>query len=349
MDIFKKGIVLFASVMMLAIYTQAQATQTDTVLNLEGNPTCSSLGDNHAVLEYRFGDPEGNDGITTEIQKANGDYQDLTYTLGEDTDTGNVTVSWHIGAEPGDVDDATNPINYVILKSQGGKTGAKVFHFGSNPDGDKGAAFDSNEISNSSNLAAISFCYGLTEGVTEDDPGPFIPRGNIPICNDINNDGVVDMGEKSAIGDLYTTGISCPESDEEQLIINMSLNAANFGFDPTNIRACTCNTSTPACNAALPAVPRGSQDDVILASERSCMEFGNVANDASDNPFIGPDGSDAAGMPVDHHNIDGDYDPNTGVPAGVNERTPFGIQGVENPDSYYCFVWGGTEYCYGHY
>ena len=70
MKILRKFTMAFASIMMLAIYTQAQATQTDAVLNLEGNPTCSSLGDNHAVLEYRIGDTEGNDGIPTAISNS---------------------------------------------------------------------------------------------------------------------------------------------------------------------------------------------------------------------------------------------------------------------------------------
>jgi hypothetical protein len=52
-SILKSIAVAIASFAMLSIITQAQATSTDVVLNLEGNPTCSSLGANDSIIEIR--------------------------------------------------------------------------------------------------------------------------------------------------------------------------------------------------------------------------------------------------------------------------------------------------------
>ena len=63
-----------------------------------------------------------------------------------------------------------------------------------------------------------------------------------------------------------------------------------------------------------------AENEDLAVALRSCMEF--VAGAADDG---------------------------NSVPVGVNERLPFQIMGVENPDSYVCYDIGGTRYCYGHY
>jgi hypothetical protein len=350
-SIFKIISISMGTLVLLMLTTTARSTSTEVVLNLEGNPTCSSLGDNHTVLEYRVGTP-GNGG-TIYLPTTSGGEQAITYTVGLDSED-NAEVSWDITMvnnipvtvphELG-VDDPVNPINYVILKGKGNKVGARVFHFGTSSI-DKGAISDSEESAPGPTLSSISFCYGLTEGANpvSVDPGP-INLANLPRCEDLP----LTTGQTLAAPDLYTTGIICPKSSldglpgEEQLMINMALNDANFGFGADSIRACTCNVPETAplraCNPELAAQKVNSlgeyfEDDGItlildddgerittasLTSEtRSCMEYS----------------ADGGGA---------------GVPTGVNERVPFSIQGVENPDSYICYTWGGTRYCYGHY
>lgn len=302
-----------ASIALAAFCTAAQATSTDVILNLEGNPTCSSLGDNSTVLEFRDSNPGGVKTITLPIP---GGSQTIAYEVVEPTGENARVVEWNITHVNGSTDVAGSevyPINYVILKAQGGNNGARVFHFGTS-ENKPGAIADTDEEAPGGRMAAVSFCYGLTQGFQS--PEPPISLSDLPDCETIDTDG--DM----VPGDLYTTGIVCPTGTdaEEQLIVNMNINAPNFGFDfnQDQIRACTCNVSLKSCNPELAAVPAGSQDDKP-ASERSCME----------------------------------YDPNSindrGIPDGVNDRVPFAIQGVENPDSYICYTIGGTRYCYGHY
>ncbi len=297
------------SLLLVSMFGSAQATDTNVVLNLEGNPTCSSLGDNANIIEIRDNDPiVGVTRIATaDLIDSLGQVigqQQIEYTIDADA-AGNGVVSWEIL----NFDlETVNPINYTILKARG-NAGAKVFHFGGEG---AGAVADSGEIANGE-LTAVSFCYGLAFGFT---PPTTISLSNLPTCESIDTDG------DGVPGDLFTTGIVCPEGTgaEEQLIINMNINAPNFGFDFKNdqVRACTCNVELKACNPELAAVPAGTQDG-LSAEERSCMEYD--ANSLNDR----------------------------GIPDGVNDRVPFVIMGVENPDSYICYDIGGTRYCYGHY
>jgi hypothetical protein len=303
------------SFVMLFILTQVQATETDVVLNLEGNPTCSSLGDNELIVEIRDNDPLEGHGVDGKVVSDGQQY--IRYMV---NDNGDTVTFWEIE----DYDPETvRPVNYAILKARG-NAGAKVYHFGGEG---AGAVTDQNEAANGQ-LTALSFCYGLSTGFEEPDPAPII-LSELPACEDLgvvpdNNNG----GVSNDPADLYDAGIICPASGE-QLIINLGLNLPHFGFDADNIRACTCNVENqdgsgdlaglPQCNPDLEAydlATNGAQNAESWLG-RSCMEYG------------GPDGAT--------------------VPAGVNERVPFLIQGVENPDSYVCYTIGGTRYCYGHY
>ena len=212
--------------------------------------------------------------------------------------------------------DSINPINYVILKNQGGKTGARVYHFGTT-DEDKGATSDTDEPGVGNNLASVSFCYGLTTGINAPPESDNIAA--LPSCDSLDSNG-------DGTSDLFTTGVTCPTvgpdggPPEEQVIINLALNKPNMGFvGSSTVRACTCNVTLPACNPELEVVNEAQDPtDALPSSERSCLEA----------------------VPGTNSN---------GVAKGVMERTPFTIGVSENPDSYICYVIGGRRYCYGHY
>jgi len=319
------------SLILIGPFTPAQAdTSTDVVLNLEGNPTCSSLGDNSQVLEFRDSNPDSTPGsprfVELNIVDINGDpagTQVVEYSV---TSTNPPTMDWKIievndiqitSTDLDELEDffrEVNPINYIILKAQGGNKGARVFHFGAFGPG-AGAIVDQDEEAPGSTLAAASFCYGLTTSfgqVEEPEPLPVVA------CEDIT------------VETLDGTGIVCANDGKERLLINMELNAENFGFDDA-FHACTCNvtedvggtltaTGLPECNPKLAAVEKGSQDENTPPEERSCMEY-DITDANSD-----------------------------GVPdAGVNNKVPLLIQGVENPDSYICYTIDGVRTCYGHY
>jgi hypothetical protein len=284
---------LGASLILIGPFTPAQATSSDVVQNLEGNPTCSSLGPNGEILEYRDTGPEIGPNSAV-LPLIDGGTQTVTYTVGIDNDTGNAEVKiWSITNVS--LNSVVNPINYTILKAQG-NDGSRVFHFGK-----AGVVFDTEEIARGPQLSAISFCYGLTAGVEEPDP--------VPACEDLT----------TGVGGLDGTTITCDTTGNERLLINMSLNETNFGFDD-KFHACTCNVADgglPECNPSLGPVLKGTQDDAPPGA-RSCME----------------------------------YDPDelvNGIPVGINTRVPTRIEGVENPDSYICYTIDGVRTCYGHY
>lgn len=300
-----------ASLILIGPFAPAQAANTDVVLNLEGNPTCSSLGPNSDVLEYRDNSPDIGDNSAV-LPLKDGGTQTVTYKVGIN-DTGKAEVEiWKITDVVG-LNAVPNPINYTILKAQGG-SGARVFHFGGN-----GAFTDTEEIATGSKLAALSFCYGLTGGVAETAP--------VPSCEDL----II------ATETLDGTGIVCETVDENdpvpepRLLINMSLDETNFGFND-GFHACTCNvpdasttsgyTGLPECNPALPAfdVSEGASQEGFPPEARSCMEY---------------DPGDAGTDDI--------------VPAGVNAQVPTSVMGVENPDSYICYTIDGVRTCYGHY
>lgn len=306
-----KGLLLAALGVSIAMFGQAQASQTNVIMNLEGNPTCSSLGDNHSVLQVTVDGVSG----TAELPTTSGGVQYIDYVVGDVNGTEGI-VSWEITGINMANQDSINPVNYIILKNQGGKTGARVFHFGTT-DADKGATSDTDEAGVGSNLASISFCYGLTTGINTPSESENISA--LPSCDSLDSNG-------DGISDLFTTGITCPTvgpdggPPEEQVIINLALNKPNMGFvGSSTVRACTCNVTLPACNPELDVVTEAQDPtDALPSSERSCLEAvsGTNAN---------------------------------GVAKGVNERVPFGVEVVENPDSYICYTIGGRRYCYGHY
>ncbi len=346
MDNLKKLMLITASVTCLTVSSHTFAASTDVVLNLEGNPTCSSLGDNQAILTFR--DTDAAAGVNEAIvDTTTGGTQTITYEIGDIEGSAGI-VSWSL---TGVSETDGNPINYIILKGQGGKTGARVYHYGASTDGQggEGSIGDDTLPSTGTSLSAVSFCYGLTTGFTLPDDGTNDPVDladvPLPSCEELNS------------SDLFTTQITCPAGGEEQLIINMALNKPNFGFDfgnepddNTGIRACTCNASLPACNPSLAAqeVNDSGQylDDQgvpLFLDENGEFTTTNTGSTASaDNTDLTVAGRSC----LEYVAGDAVYE---NVPAGVNERVPFSIQGVENPDSYICYVWGGRRYCYGHY
>jgi hypothetical protein len=228
---------------LLAVFTNPSfATSTDVVLNLEGNPTCSSLGDNSTILEFRDSSPGGTKSVI--LPTTDGGTQVLDYEVGFDSILGVAeVVSWEIsGVSTGSV---VNPINYVILKAQGGKDGARVFHFGSAEDGD-GAVSDDDENATGSKLSALSFCYGLTSGYGEEPPGD----EPIPDCLDY-----ADPVTGEIIIDGTVIG-SCPtDTSEERLLISLDLYAPDF-----DLQSCTCNVDggLPVCDPELSVDEEGA-------------------------------------------------------------------------------------------
>ena len=342
----KKLMLITASTACLTVSSHILASSTDVVLNLEGNPTCSSLGDNQAVLNFRdTGFVIGVNEAT--VDTTTGGTQTITYEIG-DVEGSTGIVSWSLTG----VDETNgNPINFIILKTQGNKAGARVYHYGASTDGQGGAGAIADDTlpSRGANLSAVSFCYGLTTGFTPPDVvvDPLNLAGEpLPACEELDN------------SDLFTTQITCPDGGEEQLIINLALNKTNFGFDfgdepsgNSGIRACTCNADLPACNPALSAQEVDGSGQYLDENgallyldgdgEFTTTNTGSVAN------------ADNADLTVEMRScleyVEGDIADPDGVPAGVNEHVPFSIQGVENPDSYVCYVWNGRQYCYGHY
>lgn len=218
-------------VLLLAFAGPSRATSTDVVLNLEGNPTCSSLGDNSAILDYRDGSPATRSII---LPTSDGGTQTLEYTLGTDVD-GNAELSqWAITSFNA---TAGNPINYIILKAQGG-SGARVFHYGAAGPGD-GAIADSEMSSTGARLAAISFCYGLTSGL----PTPPVSESPIPDCSDFTD---------PMTGEIIIDGTvigRCPtDPAETRLLISLDLEKPFF-----DVQSCTCNLpgGLPTCDPEL--------------------------------------------------------------------------------------------------
>ena len=353
MNRFKILIAACTSLLLVGGITPAKATSTDVVLNLEGNPTCSSLGDNSLVQVLKDSSPGGTRELIMPLPNGGGT-QKLIYTAEPIGGIDQIT-TWDIvevngnrldrpTPGPTEVEDfyaQVNAINYIIMKAQGGNNGARVFHYGTAEDGPgaPGAITDEILVSPGPTLTAVSFCYGLTTGF--DEPQSPIVISDLPSCEsltDQNGDGA---------GELFTTGIKCPTvgpnggDPEEQVIINMALNDPRFGFDVTQdiIRACTCNSQLKPCNPALPA-------QLVNNLGQYLDEMGMPILDGAGNPITADDVS-----PQDRTCLE--YNPlstnDRGTPDGVNDRVPFHIEGVENPDSYICYTIDGVRTCYGHY
>ncbi len=225
-----------AATMAVLLATQAHATSTDVVLNLEGNPTCSSLGDNDAIMEARDNDPRP--GVTNVATGPGG--QTMEYTIRFDSNAGVEEIeSWRVVSGPFD------NVNYTILKARG-NAGAKVYHFGA-----AGVPMDLDEDANGE-LTAVSFCYGLTG-----DPQP-------------PSQDMVNLGPCAGITNLDGSGIDCPVDNsgnpdpaQQRMLISLDITKTRTEGDFA-AQFCTCNllddnseeTRLPSCN---PSLSRGEQ------------------------------------------------------------------------------------------
>lgn len=205
--------------MNLASSNQLFATQTDVVLNLEGNPTCSSLAIN-TILDVKDTAPPL---VGTKILTGP-DGQKISYTVGG---SGTAITTWQVISPPTS-SPLLRPVNLVILKAQGA-AGARVFHFGS-----VGVTSDVNE-QGTGRLAQVSFCYGLSQLA-----GTQQPLAN---CSDL-----------LAGGGLDETGISCPiDSTQARVLISLDPGSTNW-----NVKLCTCNTTFTKCDPNAPAGQTGA-------------------------------------------------------------------------------------------
>ncbi len=358
MNLLKHFTAVGASLVLIGAFNTVQATSTDVVLNLEGNPTCSSLGDNSVVQVFKDSNPGGTRELTLSLPNGGG-IQKLSYTVVPVDGIDRIT-TWDIIEVNGNPVNGTeeqqdlfyaqvNAINYIILKAQGGNNGARVFHYGTSDDdegtGSPGAITDEVLVSPGPILAAVSFCYGLTTSFVQvEEPEPPLP---VLACEDLST------------SELDGTGISCEDGGEERLLINMELNAKNFGFDDA-FHACTCNvtdtskpsgyTGLPQCNPARDAQRVNSLGQFVDAATGILFvdQDGNLINEGAGPGITGDDLLSPEDRTCLEYNPD---DPGSGttVPTGVNERVPVIIQGVENPDSYICITQDGVRTCYGHY
>lgn len=204
-----------AAVMTLASVNPAFATQTDVVLNLEGNPTCSSLAIN-SILEIKDTAPP----LVGAKIVTGPDGQKITYTVGAN---GTAITNWHISFPLPPSPLPLKPVNLVILKAQGA-AGARVFHFGS-------AGVTSDDIEQAAGrLAQVSFCYGLSQ-----------VAGNTP--------QQLASCSSPALGALDETGITCPAiGTKARVLISLDPGSPHW-----NVKLCTCNTTFTKCDANAPA------------------------------------------------------------------------------------------------
>ena len=214
-----------AAVITLASVNPAFATQTDVVLNLEGNPTCSSLATN-SILEIKDTAPPY---VGSKIVMGP-DGQKITYSVGAN---GTTITAWQISSPPTS-SLLLRPVNFVILKAKrhdgarehdGEKehAGARVFHFGS-----AGVTSDDTEQA-AGRLAQVSFCYGLSQLAGTPQP--------LASCSSL------------ALGALGETGITCPSNvTEARVLISLDPGSANW-----NVKLCTCNTTFTKCDPNAPA------------------------------------------------------------------------------------------------
>jgi hypothetical protein len=232
--ILKSFIMTIASLVMLSVITQAQATSSTVVLNLEGNPTCDSLGDNASILAARDNGPQVG---VNEISgpRIDGLTQTIQYTI--DTSGEFPLLSWEILNQ----DEFVNPINYVIIKAQG-NNGARVFHFG----GIGGGEVSDIEEEATGNIAAVSFCYGLTEGPIG------APLAGIPDCGDLD---IANNLGGTLIGACPTDSSGNTDPSQKRLLISMDLDADNF-----DLQSCTCNVpgGLPSCDPDVPVDEPGA-------------------------------------------------------------------------------------------
>jgi hypothetical protein len=181
---FYMGLAAATVAMSLASSNQVFATQTDVVLNLEGNPTCSSLAIN-SILEIKDTAPP----LVGAKIVTGPDGQKITYTVGVN---GTTITTWQITSPPTS-SSLLKPVNLAILKAQG-SAGSRVFHFGS-----AGVTSDDTEQA-AGRLAQVSFCYGLSGSTGTPPP--------LARCSEL-------------AGALDGTGIICPAVNEARVLISL--------------------------------------------------------------------------------------------------------------------------------
>lgn len=222
-----------AAVMTLASANPAFATQTDVVLNLEGNPTCSSLAIN-SILEIKDTAPPL---VGTKIVTGP-DGQKITYTVGV---SGTTITTWQITSPPTS-SSLLKPVNLAILKAQG-SAGARVFHFGS-----AGVTSDDTEQA-AGRLAQVSFCYGLSQLVGAPQP--------LALCS-------------ALAGGLDETGITCPANvTEARVLISLDPGSANWNVKlcTCNTTFTKCDPNAPVGQAAACPDPTGALATVPIHIE----------------------------------------------------------------------------------
>ncbi len=241
-SMLKSIAMVIASFAMLSIMTQARATETNVVLNLEGNPTCNSLGANDMIIEIRDNDPQPGENIVTGDIFFEGMFvgeQRIVYYMnisGESVD------KWEIDVP----EEEVTPVNYTILKARG-NAGAVVYHFGGK---NAGATKDSVEVANGE-ITAVSFCYGLT--------GPTVPPVAvvIPECDEFSSGGGVDDLGGTEIGACPTATMGDPA---QRVLISLDLLAKDF-----DVQSCTCNVpgGLPICDPEASVNEPGACMDTI--------------------------------------------------------------------------------------
>jgi len=235
-----------AAIVAIGLSSQAYASSTDVVLNLEGNPTCSSLGDNDAIIEARDNNPQV--GVTNTAVGPDG--QEVTYEIRFDPDEGVQEVeSWRVTNAP-----FFDNINYTILKARG-KAGAKVYHFGA-----AGVPEDFDEDSNGE-ITAVSFCYGLTGDAK-------------PPSKDM-----VNLGPCSGLTNLDGSTIACPvdnsgnpDAGQQRMLISLDITNTRTAND-FNAQFCTCNLLDPNNDEnTLPECDPELSQDETRGGLKACTE-----------------------------------------------------------------------------
>ena len=132
----------------------AHAAVPLVTLTVEGNPTCNTLAVNQQISEVRFNAPiNGTIGTT---QKIAADFA---------TDPSRI-VTWSVAQGV--------PVNIVIVKGQGGASGAVVYHYGI-PGATNGEGQELLPPSGA-NIATAAFCYGLGGTAASTDGGAGMQR-----------------------------------------------------------------------------------------------------------------------------------------------------------------------------
>lgn len=145
----RRGLGAVFAATVVAMAGPALAASTDVVLDLEGNPTCSSLSENSSIITLRDTSVQLGELIT--LSGAQGQ------SIQAQVDSTGTTIESFTSAVP---------TNFVILKGQG-NSGAIVYHYGAF--GTTGDTFLDGP--DSARITQATWCYGLTD-VVETDPVP---------------------------------------------------------------------------------------------------------------------------------------------------------------------------------